>query len=453
MLLVALSAAVAAASPIPEDVTPWVEAQLELGRVRAVVVGVREGDVSTFQAYGWRDAAGTEPVEATDVFELGSITKTFTAALFADAILRGEVRPDTRLSEALGPEVVLRSDPTLAALATHHSGFGRMPCHTPPHAPGTHAFAGWTQADLRRDLATCPVGEGGAYAYSNLGFAALGLALATRTGAPWASLLEARLLTPMGLTGRIAADGFAPDRMVAGWDGHQTSAPWQFDAMSPAGGLRSDAAALLEWGALHQPDAVGPWSEITALATAEHADLTATSVSTGYAWFRYAEPAREGFAEGPGVVGHGGSTGYFHAQLLLDPTRVAVVLVAGTDADDLGFHLMRPDRAPLPPLPQKVPLSPEALAPYTGVWQVGNDAVMRVWSEDGHLMARVRGQREEPLWPMAPDVFGWAAVDARVMFRRAEDGRFREGLLVQGASVPIMRLEGPGAVVAPRGGR
>jgi CubicO group peptidase (beta-lactamase class C family) len=60
------------------------------------------------------------------VYEIGSITKTFTAALFADAVARGEVNADTRLAELLPVDGTPVADVTLAELAT-----------TGPGSPGT----------------------------------------------------------------------------------------------------------------------------------------------------------------------------------------------------------------------------------------------------------------------------------------------------------------------------
>ena len=46
--------------------------------------------------------AGDDPLDEDSLFEVGSVTKTMTGTLVADAILRGEVSSETRLAEVLG---------------------------------------------------------------------------------------------------------------------------------------------------------------------------------------------------------------------------------------------------------------------------------------------------------------------------------------------------------------
>lgn len=76
-----------------------------------------------FAGIGDADPAHSGAPGPDTVFELGSITKTFTGALFADAIERGEVSPDDPLSQYLD---ALTGTPagavTLASLSQHSSG-------------------------------------------------------------------------------------------------------------------------------------------------------------------------------------------------------------------------------------------------------------------------------------------------------------------------------------------
>jgi CubicO group peptidase (beta-lactamase class C family) len=446
LTLVAWGGAASAAS-LPPDVAPYVQAALALGRVHAVVVGVQDADSTALAAWGWRDAERQDAVAVTDRFEVGSITKTFTAALLADAVQRGEVAPDASLSTWFdgAPEV------TLAQLATHTSGLGRMPCTARGRSRDAHPYARWDAADLAWTLAHCPVerAPGAGWSYSNLGYAALGGALAQAAGAPWSTLLQERVLIPAGLQDGFVLGEPDPARVVVGWDGAAFVAPWGFDAMAPAGALRADVGALLAWGAMHQPGNHGAWASIAAETTAVRAEVAPGRVGIGYAWFRYAEPARDAFPAGPGVLTHSGGTGGFQSFVGLDEGRVVAVLVSGLGADALGFHLLRPERAPLPTLPERAPRDAGALAPYVGRWQIDEGPVLTLRIEGDHLAARVPGQAWSALWPMGEHAFGWAGVEAHVRFDAPQDGIAAAGSFVQGASHVLRRLGAAPRVVAP----
>ena len=79
-----------------------------LDSFRALSVAEIGPDGAVFAGLGDADPSDPGAPTADTVFELGSITKTFTGALFADAIERGEVSADDQLAEHL-PEMRLAS--------------------------------------------------------------------------------------------------------------------------------------------------------------------------------------------------------------------------------------------------------------------------------------------------------------------------------------------------------
>lgn len=156
-----------------------------------------DGDEVTF--------AGTGADEHTE-FEIGSITKTFTAALFADAIDRGEVKADTRLGE-VWPELEGKvAEVTLQSIAMQRSG---LPAQEP--AP---SFSDGVMSVLSNYLHTDPYrGDAAAIVaslskvevgdpepeYSNYGFAVLGQALAEAADRDYSDLVRDRLTEPLGM--------------------------------------------------------------------------------------------------------------------------------------------------------------------------------------------------------------------------------------------------------------
>ena len=89
---------------------------------------------------GKSGSANNRPLDGDTVFEIGSITKVFTALLFTDMVLRGEVAPDDPAAKFLPASVKMPdfegAPITLLDLATYTSGLPRMPSNFAPKDPG-----------------------------------------------------------------------------------------------------------------------------------------------------------------------------------------------------------------------------------------------------------------------------------------------------------------------------
>lgn len=143
-----------------------------IGRRRTgVVVGaLRGGEVSFGSAGG--SGYGTVPDEHT-LFEIGSVTKVFTALLLADGVVRGEWALTTPVQELI-PDVVLPQKSgtpiTLQHLATHTSGLPRSPKRFGVRENldylrrGADPYAGFAEPELLATLARtrlkCTPGRG-----------------------------------------------------------------------------------------------------------------------------------------------------------------------------------------------------------------------------------------------------------------------------------------------------
>lgn len=180
------------------------------------------------------------------LFAIGSITKTFTALLFAEMVEAGRVS----LNDPIGtyvPEAAACADVTLHELATHTSGLPQLPDPLPargaqcPHDP----YSAVTPEDmLQAAKGALPGPQRGEFEYSNFGYALLGVALSAAADAPFESLVRARVLDPLGLHDTIFNVHDDP-RLVDGHDlGGATVPHWHNGAMAGCGGLLSTSSDL-----------------------------------------------------------------------------------------------------------------------------------------------------------------------------------------------------------------
>ena len=192
-------------------------------RARGIHVSVITTDGARHAGIGTA-ASGQQYTSATPM-EIGSITKTFTGQLLADAIARGEVKASDPLSTHL-PELAgtPAGEATLEELASHRSGIPGVPSQDLTRFVlrgdilGLNPFTDSTD-QLIEKTRTTKMGKRGEFAYSNLGISLLGEALRRAAGAEsWKSYASERLFTPLGMehTTLTADQSEIPDGAIHG---------------------------------------------------------------------------------------------------------------------------------------------------------------------------------------------------------------------------------------------
>src|SRR5262245_19580095 len=181
----------AAAGALPERMEKAAQERIAAGIYQTLVFGVVDGDKTEVVAFGKLDD-GKAP-DGDTVYEIGSITKTFTATLLARALLSGRVTLDTPVAQLL-PDFTIPSrggkEITLGEIGTQHSGLPRLPSNLLP-ADWTNPYADYDAAKLKTFLEAyqLPRDPGVSYEYSNLGFGLLGYALAQSERTTYAALV------------------------------------------------------------------------------------------------------------------------------------------------------------------------------------------------------------------------------------------------------------------------
>ncbi len=418
-----------AQAPSTDSVRAILAERIRLGGATAIVVGLREGDSTRIVASG--------PAGAATILEIGSVSKALTGLLLAEMAARGEVALEDPVRRYLPDSVQVPArdgrEITLLDLASHTSGLPRLPDNLAPADP-SDPYAGYDAGRLYRFLSghTLRRDPGTLYEYSNLGAGLLGHVLERAGGRPYETLVVERILAPLGMHDtRITP---TPEQRARLAGGHGADlAPvkgWTFDALAGAGAWRSTVLDLLRLlGAMLEPPA-GTLGEALTTAMEPRRPAGSPGLRIGLGWHVLERGGRT-------VTWHNGQTGGFHSFVAVDRAGRAGVVVlsnAGTNVDDIGFHLLDPAlplRHPGPPRPTvEVPVA--TLQRSVGRYELAPEFAIEVTLEDGALHAQATGQQRFRLYAASPTRFFLRVVEAEVGFTEDASGTVTGLVLYQG---------------------
>src|SRR5579863_2428358 len=168
-------------------VTAAAEKALATGKHTGLEVGISLDGSRGLFGFGRSSAISNTPPNGDSIFEIGSITKVFTASLLVLLKNDGLVSLEDPVRKHLGGDAKVASRNgkviRLHQLASHNSGLPRLPANLHPRNP-ENPYADYSVQDLERCIAKVKLvhDPGEAYDYSNLGGGLLGHVLATSAG-------------------------------------------------------------------------------------------------------------------------------------------------------------------------------------------------------------------------------------------------------------------------------
>ena len=334
---------------LPEDVTQNIEKRIEYGLNGAIAIGVIDQDGIRYYNFGSRNSTGAE-VNEHSIFEIGSISKTFTATLLADQVLNGNLNSDDPVNNILSDSVKIsisgNQQITLGHLSDHTSGLPRMPSNFNPANPN-NPFADYTVAQLYDFISFYkPIREVGAeFEYSNLGVGLLGHVLSLQTGKTYEDLLSEVITVPLEMDEtRITIDEKMKNNLAEGRDefGHKAE-NWDFGSLAGAGAIRSSTSDMIKY--------ISAQLGFTETSLSKAIELThqkrhnkypvkegEDTIALGLGWI--ITPKSEG-----DIYWHNGGTGGYRTYLGFNKSlrKGVVVLATGDDPSDIGTYLLYSD--------------------------------------------------------------------------------------------------------------
>jgi len=421
------------------DILAIIKQRVEEKRSAGIVVGVVEPDGHTrVVAYG-DPGPGQPPLDGNSVFEIGSISKVFTATVLAEMAQEGKVHLDDPAQKYLPATVHLPTRDgkqiTLLNLSEQNSGLPRMPNNFHPADP-ENPYADYTVQQLYDFLSHYQLTRdpGASFEYSNLGVGLLGHVLSRAAGKPYEELERERVWEPLGMTHTaITLTPWMKEHLALGHDDKGNVVKnWDIPTLAGAGAIRSTTNDMLKFVAANLHPERGALERAMAFAHEERAP--AGNMEIGLNWLTsHAGPDT--------IVWHNGGTGGYRTFIGLEPSRKMGVVVmtntGGEGADDIGMHLLDPAlplaRKPAPPPPHTtIQLSADVLARYVGSYELAPKFSIEVTLKDAALYGQPTDQQAFRLWPESETEFFLKDVDAQVTFVRDAQGRVTGLVLHQG---------------------
>lgn len=390
----------------------------------AVVVRVGGEDVLR-RGYGF-EGASLEPIDpGASLFDVGSVSKSLTAAAALRLIEEGSLSLETTLAEVFpGVDAGAFGAVTVRELLGHRLGVGDASVARGGADPGDRA--GWV-----RVLGSTRAGRGRpGFAYSNVCYFLLASVVEARAGEAFEEAVRSRVIGPAALR----AAGFVGDGSV---DGGRATA-----RVSERTGRATDTFAYpWNWGqrgatgVVMTADDAARWVE-AAWSGAVYGPMTRGSVfdpgDSGYGMGWFVETDAEGRVR---RVGHGGTTGGYacavaHYPMAAEGRGVTIVVMTNERWDASGLE-KRIARVVAP-----APARPSKAAVYLARYELDGEGVLEVgeglaWSVmPGY---RGRGERGEPVVDDRPTVVltdaGRGMWPVMVIMDHAEAGALHGSLL------------------------
>ncbi|MGV3764922.1 MAG: serine hydrolase [Chitinophagaceae bacterium] len=311
---------------------------LSIPGTKGVSAALIDGAETRF--YNYSDAEQPLPDSLT-IYEIGSITKTFTANMLAQLVLQGKMKLNDPINkylpDSVKPQVFKDTAITVVSLSNHTSGYPEIP--PLQFAPGFNMqdpFAHYSKEMLMRFLNHfSPYRTAGAkFQYSNLAVGLLGNLIENVAGESYEELLQKMITGPLGMNyTTITIDAQTKLRLASGHnDAGNITPPWNLAAFKAAGAIRSNTVDLVKYTRAQWDEKAPGFAAIQLTHQQTNSDP-----AIGLGWFLL---KKEGNDQ---LITHNGKTGGFGSYLIFNPVKKkALIFLFNSTAGSSQGKWMQP---------------------------------------------------------------------------------------------------------------
>ena len=322
-------------------VRPYIQQRNTAGVCIAVI---KDGKVQKYSYGETKLGEKTLPDADQTLFEIGSISKTFTAILLADEVTKGKMQLndpiDKYLPDSIGKMRFKDAPITLQTLSNHTSGFPGLPANF--FQKGDNEEKPYQNYDEKRMFSYLknfkPYREVGVnYEYSNFAVGLLGTILARQNQTSYEQLIVDKICQPLQMKNtKISLQSTDNQHFAQGYDenGKVTSA-WDMNTLAGAGGIRSTVNDLVKYVMANMTAAPKELQE--AINLTHKTTFNKDKNVIGLGWVL---PSKTN----SNLYFHNGGTGGFRSFAGFDKERqIGIVILSNAteSVDGIGFGLLK----------------------------------------------------------------------------------------------------------------
>ncbi len=434
----------AASPPTDAQLSTRIDAYMKrlegLGYTGGVLVR-RDGRTVFLRGYGFANRAAGIRADSATVYNLGSITKQFTAA----AILRLEELGKLHTTDAIGrffPDAPAdKRNITLHQLLTHTAGFNSDYSPT-DYEPTTRA-----EYVRRMFAATLRSAPGTQFFYANSGYSLLAAIVEVVSGQDYEAAVAELVLRPAGMleTGykapawdpRRIAHGYQDDRDWGTIVDRISMAGAPYSELRGNGGLHTTLGDIARWD-----DALGDNRMLSDSSRRKFMTGYVNEGPLGLSQYAYGWAVMK-TSRGTRLVTHNGGNGIYVAELLrFVDDRVTIFVTStvssmkATPAVEVVSKIVFGQPYDLPP--ERVAADPAQLAAIVGTYALADGSRLVLRAQDNRLMAEAVGQQAYQLMASGDTASSLEAAALNARSRAIVEA------IVNGNAAPLYTALGPG---------
>lgn len=412
--------------------------------IPSVVVGIiQNGKLIEVLSRGQMKRGSRENVHGQTLYQIGSLSKSFTAIMINSLAEEGKLSTDDKLSKHLADNIPAEAlkqyeSITLADVLQHRSGLPNNGASIPPTPNGTAMKGGYGKEAMLKDLGNLKIDteRQGKFNYSNLGFAVLGYVAQKVSGKSYEELLQEYIAKPLGMnqttglqTPEVMAQMATP-YMVGGDRTRETSA-WEMGLGVAGGGIISNVEdlsklMLAEMEAFAKFRKSGEASPF--VLTANTKELN-EYMDYGYGFF----DSKNTFDSTVVQMGHGGDLDGFASQFEFYPDHnLGLIMLTASGFGGWNELKSRIERVMLGiPLPEEIEVTKEIVKRYTGTYQFDSGTKLKLFRKGNDLKVYIQGWGAQTLYAQTETLFNYRGRNAAFEFELDDNRKLSRAVYIE----------------------
>ena len=410
---------------VSKKIDSLIEKAVKLNRFNGSVLVSKNGKIVYEKAYGYQNTEEHILNTSNTIYQIGSTTKEFTAAVILILAEQHKLKLEDKLSEYF-PEYKRGNEITIKHLLTHTSGIYEI---LRDHTAVSENTLPRSKEKMLSFFISKPLDfdPGTQYSYCNSGYILLGLIIEKVTGKPYQDIVRDLILKPLkmkhtgfdfvGLNSSDKAIGYTKYNQQI----YEASIPWDSTATFSAGSLYSTVKDLYLW----------------------HRGLLNYKVYKKSSMEEATTPFLQGYGLGcwidtlykKKIVSHGGNilgfTSYFGRIQEEDVSVILLNNIYNHQIETLGLSIF----AILYDQPysyfDEIKLSPEKLEKYVGDYEVNADYKVKITRTGDQLFIQRNNQPKIQIFAYKENTFFQKDDDIRISFQN-EKGIIKKITIIEG---------------------